>query len=45
MGVAPPVAGRSHFRALVMAEMCIWGSVIAAQLAMIGVFYHQRIVK
>jgi hypothetical protein len=34
--------GHRHFRALVMLESFIWGSVIVAQLGIIGVFYDYR---
>jgi hypothetical protein len=34
--------GHRHFRALVILEIFIWGSVIAAQLGIIGVCYHDR---
>jgi hypothetical protein len=33
--------GHRHFRALVMIEIFIWGSVIAAQLGIIYTFYHR----
>jgi hypothetical protein len=35
--------GHKHFRALVMLEIFIWGSVIASQLGIIGVFYLSEI--
>jgi len=35
--------GHRHFRALVMVEILIWGSVVASQLAIIGVLYYARI--
>jgi hypothetical protein len=37
--------GHRHFRALVILELFIWGSVIVAQLAILGVFYQQRLVR
>jgi hypothetical protein len=33
--------GHRHFRALVMLEIFIWGSVIAAQLGIIYAFHHR----